>query len=715
MSHPFEIRDLTFLRPLAVADGDELIVSTILTPTEEGYELAVRERVVVGASTGEGGPSSGREGWRLTAEARLLLRTQSEPAAVDVAALEAACPHRWSASSRQSEHLSFGPRWDVLRSVRRGDTTAVARLAVPPAFVGDVDRILLHPAVVDIATGFAMGLVGGYTGDSLWVPVDYRSIRVHGSLGAETVALASARDGSSEASGFASFDVTLCHPDGRVAVIVEGFTVKRLDGELDVGLGRPALASEVVFDEQRGQGRNLSQSEMLFQHNLSQGIQPEEGKRAFRRALSLEQNPVVYASSLDLIGLRSQSEAAGHAQGDSSSGDATVVFGRPELDSEYIEPRNDVERTLVQIWQELLGIDDVGVADSFFDLGGHSLIAVRMFAKVKKTFSVEFPISVLFEAPTVEACARLISEAMPADAAGNTASGSAVVPPRPRYTHLVAMHPGEGGPKLPFFLVAGMFGNVLNLRHLAHLIGTDRPFYGVQARGLYGGDQPHEDFVEMARDYLEEIRAVQPHGPYMLGGFSGGGIAAFEMAQQLRAAGEEVGLLVFLDTATAFNPPLRVSERVQIQVDNLRDRGPAYVKDWLRNRIAWASEKRRRSEGSGDHADSGTLHSEAIEIAFYRALERYETRYYDGVITLYRPALTPLHVFGQDRQINIDRRFIFDDNGWGPFCERVDVTEVPGDHSGMVLEPNVRVLAAHMRSAIEAVETSVALTTSVGE
>jgi thioesterase domain-containing protein len=296
----------------------------------------------------------------------------------------------------------------------------------------------------------------------------------------------------------------------------------------------------------------------------------------------------------------------------------------------------------------------------------------------------------------------LISEAIPP--VDGAASTSTVVAARPRFTHLVAMHPGEGGPKLPFFLVAGMFGNVLNLRHLAHLVGADRPFYGVQARGLFGGDVPHEDFVEMATDYLKEVRSVQPHGPYLLGGFSGGGITAFEMAQQLRAEGEEVGLLVLLDTATAFNPPLRVTERVHIQLDNVRDRGPAYIRDWAVNRVQWEREKRRR-RGDGDAETSdGALHSTAIEAAFYRALERYDTKPYDGVITLYRPALSPLHVFGPDRQINIDRRFIYDDNGWGPFCQRIDVTEVPGDHSGMVLEPNVRVLAGHLRAQLDAVE-----------
>ena len=100
------------------------------------------------------------------------------------------------------------------------------------------------------------------------------------------------------------------------------------------------------------------------------------------------------------------------------------------------------------------------------------------------------------------------------------------------------MHQGEGGPRTPFFLVAGMFGNVLNLRHLAHLLGTDRPFYGLQARGLYGDEEPHRTFEEAAADYIAELRTVQPHGPYLLGGFSGGGITAYEMARQLEADGE---------------------------------------------------------------------------------------------------------------------------------------------------------------------------------
>ena len=118
------------------------------------------------------------------------------------------------------------------------------------------------------------------------------------------------------------------------------------------------------------------------------------------------------------------------------------------------------------------------------------------------------------------------------------------------------MHAVQGGAGTPFFLVAGMFGNVLNLRHLAHLVGSDRPFYGLQARGLLGGDDPHDDLVEAARDYIAEIRQVQPKGPYMVGGFSGGGLAAYEIAQQLKDEGEEISALIMLDTPLPRCEPL---------------------------------------------------------------------------------------------------------------------------------------------------------------
>jgi thioesterase domain-containing protein len=344
---------------------------------------------------------------------------------------------------------------------------------------------------------------------------------------------------------------------------------------------------------------------------------------------------------------------------------------------------------------------------------------VRLFAKIRKTYDVDYPISVLFEAPTIEACARLIAQTVgtdaPAGAGEEAAAGGSAAAAAPahktRYTHLVPMQSGSGskGDKLPFFLVAGMFGNVLNLRHLAELVGSERPFYGLQARGLYGDHQPHETFEEMARDYIAELRTVQPHGPYLLGGFSGGGITAYEMARQLAAEGESVPLIVMLDTPLPKDDPLTLRDKLAIHQQNWGKQGPKYALEWWKSKQAWKKqlaereEKKKRQETAGSAHD---FHSHVIEAAFYGAVARYDLQAMPFHIALFRPRLRPAHQLGPGRAINADRRRIYHDNGWAPFVRRVEVFEMPGDHDSMVLEPNVRVLAARLRDSLDTAETS---------
>lgn len=687
---PFEIEDLTFIRPLGAATG-EASIRLRLVPTEYGYAMEVDERVRVASPPSEARPGPERLGWRRTAEARLVLRVPegSRLALSELVAGTEPAARR----TAQHDHLRFGPRWNVVQWVRRADRRAVARLALAPEARSDRPAFDLHPALMDLGTGFAIELVDGYTGDALWVPVQYGAIRVLGPLPDELVAVAWLRPGSTEARGVARFDVRLCASDGTAVVEVDEFTMKRLEGDLEVAT---ASASGVDFDDVPE--RALTDSELVLAHNVSQGITSSEGVKALGEVLD-DGCVVAYVSSLDVAALRAQTTAlSASAAADRSE----TLFGRPDLANEYVGPRNAVESSLVEMWQELLGVDQVGVFDDFFALGGHSLIAVRLFARIRSAFSVDFPISLLLEAPTVADVAARIEEAAPIPARSDAGPDEtpAVSERVRRYRHLVPMHAGEGGARLPLFVVAGMFGNVMNLRQLAHQIGGDRPFYGLQARGLFGDGEPHEEFEAMAKDYLSEVREVQPHGPYLLGGFSGGGIAAYEMAQQLHAAGEAVGLLVMLDTPLPSDDPLTMRDRLAIQRDNLQRSGIGYLRDWAVNRVRWERERWRREHVGDLPVDEGSLHSERIARAFYRALARYDLQRYPGRVTLFRPRLTPLHVFGPDRQINVDRRFIYDDNGWGRFVEEVVVTEVPGTHDSMVLEPNVRVLARHLRAAL---------------
>ncbi|MCB1037113.1 MAG: non-ribosomal peptide synthetase, partial [Acidobacteria bacterium] len=218
----------------------------------------------------------------------------------------------------------------------------------------------------------------------------------------------------------------------------------------------------------------------------------------------------------------------------------TVESRRPR---EAVAPRTAMERRLVAIWEDLLETRPVGVTESFFELGGHSLLAVRLMGRVQQETGKELPLSSLFTAPTVEQQAALLQGAD---------EPVADLPPL-----LVPLAPS--GRLAPFFWVHPVGGAVFCYRELAQVLagrGADRPFFGLQAPPLASataGDlasrPPLPSVGEMAELYLEQIQQVQPEGPYHLAGWSFGGYVAYEMARRLRQAGDEVALLVLLDTA----------------------------------------------------------------------------------------------------------------------------------------------------------------------
>jgi len=670
----FEVRDLLFFRPLEVQDTQPREIRVTLTRSDEGYGFGLHSGV----------PIQGRVGWQMHAQARLLPLTGAA-GRIDAGAIVARCGAAETGvglSSPQEAHLTFGPRWRVLSSRSLGAGEGLAHLALPAAFREADHALLLHPALMDLAIGWAMGLIAGYRPDHLWVPVSYGSVRVFGPLPADVVSWVRNTADNRADHATASFDITLAAPDGRVVVEIEGFSIRRMDGALSFA---PDLRG-LEFDE--GPARATSPAEERLLHAFSLGIRPDEGALAFARAVTAG-GPQIIVSSLDLPALIAQSAEAEAARTEGQS------FERPDLDTDYVAPRNDVERTLVGFWQDLLGVAQVGVRDSFFDLGGHSLIAVRLFAMVKKAWRVDFPISILFEAPTIAACAALITRQLPAQI-GGTADAVPTAPVR-RFTHLVPMHQGEGGVKSPFFLVAGMFGNVLNLRHLAQLLGGDRPFYGSQARGLYGDAQPHATIPEAAADYIAELRQVQPQGPYQLGGFSGGGLTAWEMARQLEAAGDVVSVLVLLDTPLPMRPLLSMADKARIKLAELRAKGPGYLVEWARARRDWARRDRSVAE-AGDAA----FHNAAIEAAFRAALPGYQMTQRKGPTVLFRPPLDRHWQVTGGRWVSHAKEYVFSDNDLTQFAPGLQVVEVPGDHNSMVLEPNVRVLAARLRKIIRA-------------
>jgi len=210
---------------------------------------------------------------------------------------------------------------------------------------------------------------------------------------------------------------------------------------------------------------------------------------------------------------------------------AQAAHPRPALRSAYLAPRDEVERRIAAIWQDLLGVDRVGVHDDYFELGGDSLLSVRLVGALRESLGVEIPARRLLDARTVAALAALAQERSPTAA------------PHPSLVTLEA-----GGSGRPLFLVHPVGGNVLCYAQLARRLGSDRPIHGLQAAGLDGKEPPRARIEEMASRHIEAMRRVDPSGPYLLGGWSYGGIVAYEMAAQLERQGASVSLLALLDS-----------------------------------------------------------------------------------------------------------------------------------------------------------------------
>jgi acyl carrier protein len=189
-----------------------------------------------------------------------------------------------------------------------------------------------------------------------------------------------------------------------------------------------------------------------------------------------------------------------------------------------------LEAQLVEIWESVLAKHPISITDDYFELGGTSLLALRLFIKIEEAFGVKMPLVALIEAPTIEKIATLIRSLDSQDV----------------WQSLVAIHPS--GRRPPLFCAHGQSGNLLIYRSLARHLGPDQPVYGLQPQGLDGRQAPLATIEEMAAKYVKDVRSFQPRGPYFLAGYCMGGALALEMAQQLQQQGQTVSLVAMLDT-----------------------------------------------------------------------------------------------------------------------------------------------------------------------
>jgi len=261
-------------------------------------------------------------------------------------------------------------------------------------------------------------------------------------------------------------------------------------------------------------------------------ILPPRGVPAWQAGLSQTGNSATAESDAEPVDEELPSPQQGSPVRTSTTGKS-----QPGQDSPL--PGTDVQRRLADIWRHLLGVPEIHIDDNYFELGGDSVLAVRMFTRIDKEFGKKIPLATLLDKPTIGELASTVEED------GEETSWSSLVPLN------------TSGSRPPVFLMHSHGGNVLEYYPLAHRLGAGQPVYALQSRGLDGTPICEPTVEEMASFYIEEIRSVQPRGPYCLGGFCFGGLLALEAAQRLRAAGESVALLVLINAAGPGYPKLK--------------------------------------------------------------------------------------------------------------------------------------------------------------
>lgn len=356
---------------------------------------------------------------------------------------------------------------------------------------------------------------------------------------------------------------------------------------------------------------------------------------------------------------------------------------RPQL----VSPGDFLEHELVAIWEEVLDVRPIGIRDEFAMLGGTTRAALRIQAEIADRYEMHVPLEVLAEAQTVEQLASILRQH------AEHQGPSPLVPIR------LVQSDNSQSDKAPLFLVHPAGGNVFPYYRLAHQLDAEQSVYGLEARGLKGLLAPHETVEAMAADYLQAIREVQPQGPYKLGGWSFGGLVAYEMAQQLTAAGEAVELLCLLDTRMVVDAEDGSGEgNDEAAFAALTAMFPDVEKQSLSE--LGAMDRETQLSHFVRHIETAGMVPAGVERdQARRMLEVFEANSQAWLSYRPQPAQVPVHLFSAVEQ---DSDYpVTEDLGWsGPCGKLLTVERIPGSHITMVREPHVRTLATGMNAAL---------------
>jgi thioesterase domain-containing protein/NAD(P)-dependent dehydrogenase (short-subunit alcohol dehydrogenase family) len=621
-----KLDNVEFLEPLQASDGQAVRFTTRV----RGVGMSVQANRTVHATARIGGPASPPPVPNIDWSAQRLDGTP--------------------VPSAQAHVLRFGPRWDVLRAVEHRGDVSFASLALDDQYAADIESFSLSPALLDIA--LSAGIRSADLQDeSVFAPVRVDSLSVLARLPRRIRSVVTRRPSNDENE--LTFDALILDEAGsNVICSAEGVTYRRVSTGT---FGLPPSAARAA--------------QPMIPFGL--GLTPELAWPLLERSL---------ASGMNIVGICSVEIPVLQRKLDTQSASSrALVVPRPQLATELEAPRDDLERSLAAIWSECLGIQGVGINDDFFDLGGHSLIGLRLIARVQERFARKWTLRVLQELPTISAQAEtlrgsvVLAPAAPEDAAEPGAG-----------TSLVPFTTSGSGPAI--YCVHGMYGNVMAFKDIAEALSREHPFYGIEKTSLSPTGSVPESVESMAAKYAEDVRRQQPYGPYVLCGYSAGGWIALEMARQLRAVGEEVQRVILLDSWGPAVVSLRASYRAKRMMRRLRFEGPRLVS----RKLHYMAARRRVSTPRAFEEQPEDAPDYALGQAVTDAVARHLVTGVEVPVTLICATLREPHT-----------RFIPRDLGWRSVIPNLEVVELPVPHLTMCSGTNATKVARAMADALQ--------------
>ncbi|MBA3773463.1 MAG: SDR family oxidoreductase [Ramlibacter sp.] len=635
-----EIRSLSFEEAMVFEGTSARVVRVEMPRTAGGYGFIVRSRDLL------------EERWLEHARASVGVFLGTLAAAAPVSTAE------WETGRiPQEKTVAFGARWQNIARMQLSGQSAMAQLELPARFGGDLAEYAAHPAITDMAATFGLHLIDpAERNENLFVPLSVERIRLAAQVPRTLISRVQLK--GQPKNRFAAFDVSLHATDGSPIATFEGFSLR--------GVKPGAMSHQAPARRERS----------LTDAMLAGGIRGEDAHELFRRVFSGAHRDLV-VSSIEL----SQVKQAMADAAPKAAGRKPAVRGESAATADL----NPVERTIAEVWRELLGVEEIGADDDFFALGGHSLAAVRLFARIRKQYAVDLPLATLFQAPTLGALAAVVAhtgglETAQPSASPKKASSNVISLVTRAWSPLVAICRGNAD-RTPLFCVHGAGGNVLNFKIISDRLGREQPFYGLQAQGVDGRLPPLASIEDMASQYLEAIRTVAPQGPYRLAGYSAGGVIALEMAQQLRKEGATVEMLVMIDTLSPTAARRRVSYARKLWL----------MRQWsLQFALEWPGRRRKGKEADATYAlalerlaRGEPLPPELVEFHLFRSFVAAQSRYqpapYDGDVVLFKATQADTQYLGAGDTLGWEEHISGD----------VRVTTIAGSHFSMMAEPGV--------------------------